>query len=469
MKPCVRFAPSPTGEPHLGFARTALYNFLFARNKGGEFLLRVEDTDLERSKKEYIDQIINSLKWLGIEWDREIIFQSKRSHHYDKHLKSLLESGKVYRCFASKNELEQIRKETGSFNYNGLWRDRNDEEISKQLDLGTPYTIRLKTPKSGIVKFKDMVYGDISVSNSEIDDFIIVRSDGSPVYNFTNVIDDQDMGITHVIRGEDHISNTPKQIQIYLALGWKLPKFAHLPMILGIDKKRLSKRHGATSVTSYRDEGYQPQALINYLALLGWNPGTDEEIMDLSQLISKFDFTRVQKKSAVFDPKKLGWVSSKYLEVQESDEILKSIRMLDPDWGDGKEEDFCIRVINLLTSRSQIPTDIIENSGYFFEDPQTFSSDDIKKIWKDTTQAIIEKIIQLYSNASSWSEKNLEKIFKNYIAKTGLGFGQVMKPIRLALCGSLTGPSLFELMELIGKTSTINRLNYAIKEIRINE
>ena len=224
MKPRVRFAPSPTGEPHLGFARTALYNFLFAKNKGGQFLLRIEDTDLERSKNDYIETMLSSLRWLGLNWDEEVVFQSKRGDNYNKYIKLLLETGRAYRCFASKDELEKIRKEKKSFTYNGLWRNKSVDEIKKQLEGGNPYTIRLKTPKSGNVNFKDAIYGDISVSNQEIDDFIIVRSDGNPVYNFTNVIDDGAMNITHVIRGEDHIPNTSKQILIYLALGWKVPQ-----------------------------------------------------------------------------------------------------------------------------------------------------------------------------------------------------------------------------------------------------
>ena len=315
----VRFAPSPTGELHLGSARTALFNYLFTKNNQGKFLLRIEDTDTERSRKVHIEQAINSIRWLGFKPDEEIVFQSRRSKIYKKYLNLLLTSGKAYRCFASKQELQSIREKTNSFQYNGLWRNRSDEEINEQLELGSPYTIRLKTPNEGNIVFDDLIYGEIRVSNSEIDDFIIIRSDGSPVYNFTNVVDDHDMSISHVIRGEDHISNTPKQLHIYQALGFENPSFAHLPMILGEDKKKLSKRHGAESVESYRDKGFQPGPLINYLALLGWNPGTNEEIMDLPQLISKYDLQKVQKKSAVFDSRKFSWISSQYLSKQNDE------------------------------------------------------------------------------------------------------------------------------------------------------
>ena len=465
----VRFAPSPTGELHLGGARTALSNFLFAKSKGGKFLLRIEDTDLERSKKSFTDQIIDSIKWLGLQWDEEIVFQSNRSNHYNKYLKLLLLSGAAYRCFATKDELVNMREESGSYQYNGLWRDRDEKDINKQLESGVPYTIRLKTPESGFIKLQDMIYGNIRVSNSEIDDFIIARSDGSPVYNFTNVVDDKNMRITHVIRGEDHISNTPKQMHIYSALNWEIPKFAHLPMILGQDKKRLSKRHGAASVNSYREEGYQPQALINYLALLGWNPGTEEEIMELPGLISKFDFSRVQKKSAVFDQKKLSWVSSQHLINQDVNETLDAIRLIEPGWGKNKENHFCLNVIRLMTVRSNSLKDIIKESNYFFKPPNVFFDTNLEKIWDQKAHGDIKEIIKLYSALNSWGQVDLEKIFKDYIKNKNYGIGRLMKPMRIALCGSLTGPSLFELMRLLGKQETINRLDYALNQIELSE
>tara|TARA_Y100001970_G_scaffold279111_1_gene385889 strand:- start:973 stop:2388 length:1416 start_codon:yes stop_codon:yes gene_type:complete len=469
MNPRVRFAPSPTGEPHLGFARTALYNYLFARNKGGDFLLRIEDTDLERSKKEHIDQITNSMEWLGLKWDEEIVFQSGRKNSYEKYSKFLLDSGKAYRCFASKKQLGKIREETGSYHYNGMWRNRSNKEINRELEKATPFTIRLKTPNSGVVNFKDMIYGDIIVSNTEIDDFIIVRSDGSHVYNFTNVIDDQYMRINYVIRGEDHISNTPKQIQIYKAMEWDIPTFAHLPMILGDDKKRLSKRHGAKSVLSYREEGIQSEALLNYLALLGWNPGTSEEIMDLSRLVKKFNLNRVQKKSAIFDQQKLNWISSQHLGMQKDNEILKSIRVFNPDWGLDQSDDYCIKVINVMVPRSKSIRDLIEKSDYCFHAPKIFSDDHIRKIWEKSTQSIIEELIEIFIKESDWEKDTIEKIVKNYIERTECSFAQVMKPMRLALCGSLGGPSLFIFMELLGKNHSIDRLKSAIKNIKLNE
>ena len=464
MKPRLRFAPSPTGQLHLGGARTALSNYLYAKKNGGQFLVRIEDTDIERSKKEHIDQICNSLQWLGLNWDEELVYQSKRREYYSNSLENLLSSGKAYRCFASKEELDQIRKETGSYHYNGLWRNKSDDDISRELEKKTPFTIRIKSPNQGHTVFDDMIYGSISISNSEIDDFIISRSDGSPVYNFTNVIDDQSMKITHVVRGEDHISNTPKQILIYKAFNWEPPIFAHLPMILGEDKKRLSKRHGATGVQSYRDEGFQPEALLNYLALLGWNPGTEEEIMDLEQLVSKFDIFRVQKKAAVFDQKKLNWVSSQHLALQNDQDILDRIRLINTEWGIKKDNSFCLSVVSIVKTRSRSLVDLIDQAGYFFNDPSRFNENDVQKTWKEDSQSILEEIIQMLGTVDDWTANKLELIFKKYMEDNGYGFGKVMKPVRLGLCGNLQGPSLFDIMEILGKELVIKRINYIINE-----
>jgi glutamyl-tRNA synthetase len=465
MKPRLRFAPSPTGQLHLGGARTALSNYLYAKKNGGQFLVRIEDTDLERSKKEHTDQICDSLQWLGLNWDEELVYQSKRGESYNNSLEDLLSSGKAYRCFASKEELEQIRKEAGSYHYSGLWRNKSDNDINIELEKKTPFTIRLRSPNDGHTVFNDMIYGNISISNSEIDDFIIARSDGSPVYNFTNVIDDQNMNITHVVRGEDHISNTPKQILIYKAFSWEPPIFAHLPMILGEDKKRLSKRHGATGVQSYRDEGFQPESLLNYLALLGWNPGTEEEIMDLDQLVSKFDISKVQKKAAVFDQKKLNWISSQHLALQNDQDILDRIRLISTEWGIKEDNSFCLCVINIMKTRSRSLVDLIEQAGYFFNDPSSFNENDVQKTWKEDSQVILEEVIQMLGNIDDWTANELELILKKYMENNGYGFGKVMKPVRLGLCGNLQGPSLFDIMELLGKEVVINRLNYLIKEI----
>ena len=464
MKPRVRFAPSPTGQLHLGGARTALSNYLFSKSQGGKFLVRIEDTDLERSKKEYSDQICQSLNWLGLKWDEELVYQSANTSVYKSCIDFLLKNDKAYMCFASKKELEDIRNESSSFHYPGIWRDRDLSDINSEIKKGSPFTVRLKTPKEGKTSFQDLIYGNISVENNEIDDFIIVRSDGSPVYNLTNVVDDSSMEITHVIRGEDHVSNTPKQILIYHALGFKVPIFAHLPMILGEDHKRLSKRHGAVGVNEYERMGYQPNALLNYLALLGWNPGTEEEIFDLSGLIKNFDLRRVQKKSATYDHKKFNWISLQHLMKEDSIKILNRLAILDPEWGEFKSQDYLIKVIDLMKPRSNSIADLIDQSQYFFSSPKKFNSTQLKKIWKKDTS---EKLIELKSvldSINSWVAVELESNFKSFTDQRGIGIGKVMQPMRFLICGSLQGPSLFDLMELIGKEELLKRLNYAINE-----
>ena len=464
MKPRVRFAPSPTGQLHLGGARTALSNYLFTKNQGGKFLVRIEDTDLERSKKEYTDQICQSLDWLGLKWDEELVYQSSNTSVYKSYIDALLKNNKAYMCFASKKELDEIRKESNSFHYPGIWRDRDVGDINNEIKKGSPFTVRLKTPQDGKTSFEDLIYGNISVENNEIDDFIIARSDGSPVYNLTNVVDDSLMEITHVIRGEDHVSNTPKQILIYNALGFEVPTFAHLPMILGEDKKRLSKRHGATGVNEYESMGYQPDALLNYLALLGWNPGTEEEIFDLDSLVKNFDIRKVQKKSATYDQKKFNWISSQHLMKEDSEKVLNRLASIDPKWGEYKSQDYLLKVIDLIKPRSNSLTDLINQSQYFFSSPKNFDSTKLKKIWKqDTSEKIIE-LKNVLNSINSWAANELESNFKSFTDQKGIGIGKVMQPMRFLICGSLQGPSLFDLMELIGKEESLKRINYAINE-----
>ena len=464
MKPRVRFAPSPTGQLHLGGARTALSNYLFTKNQGGKFLVRIEDTDLERSKKEYTDQICQSLDWLGLKWDEELVYQSANTSVYKSYIDTLLKNSKAYMCFASKEELDEIRKESNSFHYPGIWRDRDDRDINNEIKKGSPFTVRLKTPQYGKTSFEDLIYGNISVQNNEIDDFIIARSDGSPVYNLTNVVDDSLMEITHVIRGEDHVSNTPKQILIYHALGFKVPIFAHLPMILGEDKKRLSKRHGAAGVNEYESMGYQPDALLNYLALLGWNPGTEEEIFDLGSLVKNFDIRKVQKKSATYDQKKFNWISSQHLMKEDSDKVLNRLASIDPRWSESRSQDYLIKIIDLMKPRSNSLTDLIDQSRYFFSSPKEFDSAQLQKIWKQNTTEIIIELKSVLGVINSWVAIELESNFKSFMDQKGFGIGKVMKPMRFLICGSLQGPSLFDLMELIGKEESLKRINYAINE-----
>ena len=461
----VRFAPSPTGELHIGGVRTALFNFLFARNQNGKFLLRIEDTDQDRSQQKYTDQIFESLEWLGLNWDEELVFQSIRTERYLEVVDNLLKQGKAYRCFASRDDLERIRKETGSYQYPGIWRDRSEKDVKIELSKGTPFTIRLRSPEEGNTTVDDAIYGNIQVANSEVDDFILIRSDSSPVYNLVVAIDDHDMNISHVIRGEDHISNTPKQILIYKALNWHIPKFAHLPMILGSDGKRLSKRHGATGVQSYRDKGYQSLALLNYLALLGWNPGTEEEIMHLDELITEFKLHQVHKKSAIFDQKKLNWVSGQHLKGQTSENILNGIRDIQSQWGQSWDNDYCTEVIELFKCRSYSLVELIEQSEYFFKEPEDYNSETAKSIWKDDAGIILKSLRGKLSELSVWESATIQKEFKTLMNDNGFLLGQLMKPVRFAICGMVNGPSLYDVMALLGRDSCMYRLDCAVKSL----
>ena len=460
MKPRVRFAPSPTGQLHIGGVRTALFNYLFARKNSGKYFMRIEDTDLERSKKEYIDQICESMIWLGLEWDEEIVFQSDRNQLYQDAISNLLDKDRAYVCFSTKNELDIIRDEKGSYLYPGIWRDRHQSDIQEQLDKQTPFTIRLKVPedKANIV-FNDLIYGEITVSYNELDDFIIARSDGSPVYNLTNVVDDHDMGITHIIRGEDHISNTPKQILLYQAFEWDIPKFAHLPMILGRDKKRLSKRHGSIGVQSYRDKGYQPLAFLNYLSLLGWNPGNDEEVMSLDEIINKFELKKVHKNSAVFDEKKFNWISGQHLSLQLNENILAELKNIDINWGKHLSNDICISIIETMKVRSNSLIELIDQSHYFFNNPDYSNNELFTKILKENTFRILFLIKNILEEIDSWDEQMIEKKIKDFIIEYDFSFGDVMQPIRFAISGTLNGPSVFTILSILGKETCLNRID----------
>ena len=467
MKPIVRFAPSPTGELHIGGARVALFNYLFAKKYNGEYLLRIEDTDLQRSKNKYKDQICDSLKWLGLKWDKDIFIQSKNISRHKSAIDQLLLSGKAYKCFATKEELDLIRKKSNSYSYPGIWRDRPKKDILIEENKNKPFSVRLKTPQEGETSFLDKVYGKITVKNSEIDDFILARSDvnRSPVYNLVVTVDDHDMNITHVIRGEDHISNTIKQILLFKSLDWSIPEYVHLPMILGSNGERLSKRHGATGVQSYQKMGYQPEGILNYLAFLGWSPGTEEEIMKPDRLIEKFDLDQIQKKGAIFDEKKLNWISGQHLSIQPAKQIFDDIKCIDTKWGSSHHDKYILSVIDLLKSRMNSIVQLIDNSSYFFEDLTLYDQATIKKVWKKDTSSLVVSYMKIIVKTEEWNSYNLEERTKSYMKQYDIGFGKLMKPIRFILCGVLNGPPLFEIMELLGKDVFIKKVENGLEVI----
>ena len=460
----VRFAPSPTGELHLGGARTALFNWLYAKKHQGSFFLRIEDTDKERSKDIFTNQILDSLKWLGLDWDEPLVYQSGRMDRYKYYLNKLLDENKAYRCFCAKSDVENYKKDSYAL-YPGTCRNLTSEEVKSKLNQGISFTIRIKL-EEGITVFDDLVYGTINTNNKELDDFIIARSDGSPTYNFTVVVDDFEMEISHVIRGDDHLSNTPKQLILYKSLDLNPPIFAHLPMILGPDKKRLSKRHGAPGVQSFADQGYFPDSILNYLALLGWNPKSEKEVMLTDELINGFSFQQVQKKGAVWDDKKLHWLSGQHVQNKTSQLLLEEIRLLESDWGKNADISQLINIIDALKPRAKSLQEFILKSKYFFISPESFDESEMLKAWpNELTTEIVGEIEKVLISVESWYTEILEKQIKSFATKNSYGVGKVIMPLRLAVFGSLDGPSVFDIMSILGKSETLNRIHSAISRM----
>ena len=457
----VRFAPSPTGELHLGGARTALFNWLYAKKHHGSFFLRIEDTDKERSKEVFTNQILDSLKWLGLDWDEPLVYQSGRIDRYKHYIKKLLDEDKAYRCFCSKSDVESYKQDSYSL-YPGTCRDLTDDEVMSKLNQGISFTIRIKI-EEGIIEFDDLVYGVIKTNNKELEDFIIARSDGSPTYNFTVVVDDYEMEISHVIRGDDHLSNTPKQLIIYKNLDLKPPIFAHLPMILGPDKKRLSKRHGAPGVQNFSDKGYFPYSILNYLALLGWSPKNDKEVLTTEELINGFSFNQVQKKGAAWDEKKLHWLSGQHVQNKDSQFLLDQVRLLDSEWGKNSDISQLINIIESLKPRAKSLNEFISKSKYFFIRPESYDEAEKLKAWpsSDATH-IVNQSNGVLSSIDNWTPEALEAEIKTFASENSYNVGKVIMPLRLAVFGSLDGPSLFDIIAILGKIETLYRIQYAI-------
>lgn len=461
----VRFAPSPTGHLHIGGVRTALFNYLFARQNRGVYCLRIEDTDKERSTEENTREILEALDWLELSPDETPVIQSA---HIDEHraaAERLLQEGKAYRCFCSKEELEAdktLAEKAGiPYRYSGRCRNLDKSAIEAKIKAGLPCTIRFRVPE-GTTRFKDMVYGDIAVSNAEIDDFIILRSDGTPVYQLSVVVDDARMGITHVIRGEDHLSNTPKQILLYLALGLPVPRFAHLPLILAKDGKRLSKRHGATSVDEFRAMGFLPQGLLNGLALLGWGDNMPKPVFDLDELIERFSINKVNKKGAIFDIDKLTWINGQHLSRRDAAEIWPHVKALwiKHSWIDTAfPDDTGISYTDLLKTRMRLLTDFVSYAGYLFRDPESYDEAAVEKYLK--TNDMPEHISALFSalrNCLPFTRETAESALRNCAESRGLSAAALIHPLRLALTGFSVSPDLFTIAELLGKDTVLRRL-----------
>jgi len=468
-----RFAPSPTGLLHVGGARTAIFNWLLAKKYGGTFLLRIEDTDDKRSREEYLEQILSSLNWLNIVWDGSPFFQSKQKERHQQVGQELLEHGRAYRCFCTPQMLQEERRKAEAnkeaFLYTGRCRDLSSSEIENNLQKNLPFSLRLRLSE-GETTFDDLVRGTVTVKHTELDDFIIIRSDGSPVYHLAVVVDDHDMGITHVVRGDDHLSNTPKQILIHKALEWKILQYAHIPLISGYDGSRLSKRHGATAVEEFRIKGILPDALFNYLCLLGWAPGDDKEIMSRDEIITRFSLDRVNKKDAIFDEKKLVWMNGKYIS-QES--VSQIIRLLHPyfeknekDTIENKKENF-LHLIDLVKVRAQTIKEVYEGITFFFYDPETYEEKGMEMyLKKNGILELLKRLLLFLTVEKVFKADNLERMIRDFADNEGIKAAVIIHPLRLALTGRTTSPGIFDIMEILDRETVLRRVENVIKFIR---
>ena len=459
----VRFAPSPTGFLHIGGARTALFNWLLARHTGGKFILRIEDTDQVRSTKESIDAILDSMTWLGLDWDEGPIYQTDRLHLYREHVEKLVQEGKAYLCYCTPEELEERRqkalREKRKPKYDGHCRS-----LKSPLPGRTP-AIRFKAPQQGMTILKDLIKGTIEFDNEELDDLIIQRSDGWPTYNFSAVVDDALMNITHVIRGDDHVNNTPRQILLYEAFGYPRPQFAHVPMILGADKTRLSKRHGATSVMAYKDMGFLPQALVNYLVRLGWAHG-DQEVFTKEELVEKFSLENVGKSAAVFNTEKLLWLNGLYIR-QESPETLAGLLLpfLEQRGFQPRSPSWLIEVIQTLQERSKTLVEMAESAEFYFRSDFPMAEKAVQKHLTESIKEPVQMLMAKMESAPVLDEKALEEMFKEIITRKGIKLGALAQPVRVALTGKAVSPGIYEVVKILGKEEALKRIRRAIEKI----
>jgi len=473
----VRFAPSPTGYLHVGGARTALFNWLLARRHGGVFVLRVEDTDRERSSDAHTAAILDGMKWLGLTWDEGPYHQADglERHVADAHM--LLERGRAYRCFCTPGQLEERRRaaegtDPHAFRYDRLClRTVSPEEGARRAAEGEPHTIRFHVP-DGRTEWDDAVHGTIGFANEDIEDFVVLRSDSTPIYNMAVVSDDIAMRITHVIRGDDHVSNTPKQILLYQGLGQPVPVFAHVPMILGPDGKRLSKRHGATAVGEYRKQGILPDAMVNFLALLGWNPGTEEEIFTRDELIARFSLEGINTKSAVFDTAKLEWMNGQYIAQMSAAEldplVIDAFRRAGTlDTSALQQGDVRLHaVIDLLKTRARTIDEFAQYGTPYLRDDFGYDPDATAKHWKDAdTPARLQRIRDTFGGLDEWNEASLEEALRALAGSLGIGAGKLIHPLRVALLGQAVSPGIFEVAVVLGREQVVARIDRALAEL----
>ena len=473
--PRLRFAPSPTGYLHLGGARTALFNWLYARKVGGKFLLRIEDTDRARSTDESTRAIFAGMNWLGLDWDDEVTFQGANLERHQRDAHRLLASGAAYRDFTTSEQLDALRANAeaagGQFRFDRRMADLSAAELQSRLERGDPFTIRFRVPE-GTTGWLDLVHGRIDFPNKDVDDFIILRSDGTPIYNLAVVSDDIDMAITLVMRGDDHISNTPKQILLYEALGAALPTFAHLPMILGSDGKKLSKRHGATAVGDYHDLGILPEAMRNFLALLGWSPGADREVMTRAEMVELFSAEGLLKKAAVFDTQKLEWMNGQHLAQMPIDALDMYVRPFIIRAGLSTAEALAQRqewwrgLLELLRVRARTVTELVDQSRPYLLDEIVYDAAAVAKQWKDATvTADLLRAVRERLAVSDWEAGALEESLRALGEARGVGAGKIFQPMRVALTGVAATPGMFDVLRVIGRDRSLARLDAAIARL----
>ncbi|WP_323669218.1 glutamate--tRNA ligase [Aliarcobacter butzleri] len=459
-----RFAPSPTGYLHIGGLRTSLYSYLWARKTGGEFRLRIEDTDLARNSEEAMKAIIDAFDWVGLNYDGEVFYQSKRTDIYKQYIDKLLESGNAYKCYMSKEELDALRasqeaaKQTPR--YDGTWRPEPGKELPL-VPAGVEPVIRIKAPTTGTIEFDDGVKGHMKFDANQVDDYVIARSNGMPTYNFVVAIDDALMGMTDVIRGDDHLSNTPKQIVVYNALGFKVPKFYHVPMINNPEGKKLSKRDGAMDVMDYKRLGYLPEALLNFLVRLGWSNG-DQEIFSMKEMLELFDPSNINKSASSYNGEKLLWLNSEYIKAVSNERLIEELKFFDLDLSNYPKKN---EILDLAKQRAQTLVELKKSITDIIDIPTSYEESGVKKFIKEDTKELLEKyLLLLESNKNSLdSVEKIEEFTKPFINDNGLKFPQLFQPIRIALTGGTQAPSVYDIIFILGYDEVFKRINEALK------
>lgn len=479
----VRFAPSPTGYLHVGGLRTALYNYLFAENNNGTFILRIEDTDRNRFVEGAVDNLISALKWCGLEFDEGPntkgnfgpYMQSQRLELYKKYSEVLVNSGHAYYCFCTPERLDALREEQQKQKLPQAKYDKHclhltPEEIKQNLDSGLQHVIRLNVPIEEQIIFDDLIREKVTFNSSNIDDQVLIKGDGYPTYHLANVIDDHLMEITHVIRGEEWLSSTPKHILLYNFFGWEKPIFAHLPLLLNPDRSKLSKRQGDVAVEDYRAKGYLKEALVNFVALLGWNAGDDKEFYDMESLIENFSLERVNKAGAVFDLEKLNWLNAEHLRKKEDKEILSMLKeeIVNSSFNvNDYKDDYLLKIISAMKERVSFIREYLTKSPYFFEAPVEYDRSSIEKNWKEETALQMEKLNDAFSLINEPIKEEFESVLTKIAEELNLGKGKLIHPLRLAVSGMSSGPGVFDILSIIGKEETSKRIKSAIKNIKL--